>query len=234
MINLRDGNEIEDARLDRLVFFDERSREYPIRSLLEAKPLRSYTWSCHECFDQGREGACVGYALAHELVARPAVVTGITNKFIREEIYWEAQKIDPWPGGSYPGASPRYEGTAVLSGIKTLHKKGYFDSYRWAFEINDTLLGLGHNGPSVLGIVWYDHMYMPDEKGFIKPSGKIVGGHAILARAINVKEEYVTLRNSWGNSWGINGDCYIRFSDLDRLLKEDGESAFLLKRKSKV
>ncbi len=34
-------------------------------------------------------------------------------------------------------------------------------------------------------------------------------------------------RNSWGSSWGINGDFYITLADLDKLLAQDGEAAVL-------
>lgn len=52
-------------------------------------------------------------------------------------------------------------------------------------------------------------------------------------RAINVKKGIVTLRNSWGKSWGKDGDCYISFEDLGNLLKQRGECCFLMKRKTK-
>ena len=68
--------------------------------------------------DQGQEGACTGFAVAHELIAQPSVVRkGINAKFAREKLYWEAQKIDPFPGGDYPGAEPNMEGSTVLSAI---------------------------------------------------------------------------------------------------------------------
>jgi hypothetical protein len=230
-IQLKNNQFTSDQRLDRLVEFDTRSRNYPIKALQKTgKKLRSYTWRCNDWFNQGNEGACVGYALAHELAARPSEVKGLTDKFIREKIYWEAQKNDPWDGGSYPNASLFYEGTSVLAGVKEVKRLNYIEEYRWAFDIYDVLYGLGHNGPAVLGIPWYYDMYFPNKDGFIKPVGMIAGGHAILARAINIKEKYVTLRNSWGKDWGINGDCYIAFEDLKYLLNQAGECCFLMNR----
>jgi hypothetical protein len=228
---VKGGNKVADKRLDRVVQFDERSRAYSIGDIRKVgKGLRSYTWRCNDWFDQGSEGACVGFALGHELAARPSEVTGLNYDFLLKNIYWEAQKIDPWGGGSYPGASPFYEGTSVLAGIKVVKNLNYIKEYRWAFNMDDVLYGIGHNGPAVFGIPWYYDMYFPDSNGFIKPTGQMVGGHCILGRAIDIKKGYVTLRNSWGKDWGKAGDCYISFSDLEYLLNQQGECAFLLRR----
>lgn len=233
-VTLRDGSTTQDPRLSRLVDFDPRSRDFPIRSAAVTKKPRSYTWRCEEWFDQGREGACVGFALGHELAARPAEFRGLDYGYLVNNVYHEAQKIDQWTGGSYPGAVPQYDGTSVLAGVKVLHKRGFFKSYRWAFGIDDLVLGLGHNGPAVLGINWYNGMSDPDANGFITPTGGISGGHAILARAVNVKKGYITLRNSWGKSWGKDGDCYITIADMDKLLQERGEAVFLLNRTTNI
>ena len=233
-ITLKNNTVVEDGRLDRVVEFDERSRAYSIGEIRQTPKLRSYTWRCHDWFDQGTEGACVGFCLGHELAARPAEVKGLDYDFLVEDVYWEAQKADPWEGGAYPGAVPVYHGTSILAGVKKIKELGYIKEYRWAFNIDDVLYGIGHNGPAVLGVPWYSDMYYPDKDGFIKPSGSLVGGHAILARAINVKKGYVTLRNSWGKSWGKDGDCYISFEDLETLLNQRGEACFLMRRKSKV
>lgn len=233
-IELKNNQKTEDLRLDRIEQFDERSRSYSIADLKTTKKLRSYTWRCNDWFDQGKEGACVGFSLGHELAARPAEVEGLDYDYLVEKIYWEAQKTDPWEGGAYPGADPKYHGTSVLAGVKTVQKLGWIEEYRWAFSIEDVLYGIGHNGPAVLGIPWYYDMYFPDENGFIKPTGQLVGGHAILARAVNIKKKYVTLRNSWGKDWGHEGDCYISFDDLESLLNQRGECCFLIKRTSEI
>lgn len=230
---IRNGQVTEDARMDRIVQFDERSRAYSIREFTGNKPLRSYTWRCNETFDQGSDGACVAYSLGHELVARPAEVEGITDRWMVENVYYEAQRNDPWEGGAYPGASPFYHGTSVLAGVKVLHKKGFFKEYRWGFSLNDVLNGVGHNGPAVIGVNWYDGMMLPDSSGYIRPTGRVAGGHAVLLRAVNVRERRVTIRNSWGKWWGMDGDAYMTFDDLGRLLSEYGEAVFLVGRTAK-
>ena len=232
MITLRDGSKVEDARFNRLEQFDERSRNFPITAIIEKKKHRSYTWRCNQVLNQGPDGACVGFGISHELIARPSEVKGLTYR-TAFAIYHAAQKIDPWEGGSYPGASPHYEGTSVLSGIKIAKNQGYFNSYRWAFGIEDLILGVGHNGPAVLGIPWLMGMNNPNVHGYISATGRKLGGHCILCMSVNVKEERFTLHNSWGSAWGMYGKCYINFSDMDLLLKDRGEAVFCLKRHTK-
>lgn len=232
MITLKDGSKTKDSRLTRIIQFDEKSREYPVTAVITNQTPRSYTWQCNDYFDQGQEGACTGFAFAHELVAKPSVVSGITPKFARETIYWEAQKADEWPGGAYPGARPFYEGTSVLAAAKQVQKLGYISEYRWAFGLDDLILAVGRKGPAVLGVNWYDSMYQPYSCGFLHVEGEIAGGHAILCKGVNITDEYFILHNSWGPDWGVNGDAKISFGDMERLLSEDGEACIPLVRKT--
>lgn len=545
---LRDGSEVADKRLARLVLFDKRSRKFPIRKTITAKKPRSFTWSCGKHLNQGVEGACVGFSCTHELIARPASVSGLAEKFAREQIYWEAQKIDPWEGGcvdeettcltmrgwlgpealnpgdeilgfdmslgqtrwatvervhryhmpyriwskrgialavtddhkwvvrsrvdggpyslvqttelksqhqfprsvpcadlpvdptvsndfveligwvmtegyyrhdsrhgtaveiyqktyeedvaalmdrlrvtstwvdkrtgcrtwsitgnlahqireaaperapslcwlrsltleqldllieisvhgdgseelpcdnrqgrqtflqkegiildswlaacvlagrpisrkgnkmgskknvdnwslrissgfvdvrgmemspylvgdvwcpqstlgtfvarransifitgnSYPGAKPRYEGTAVLAGMKILQQLGYIKEYRWAFGLDDLVMAVGYKGPVVLGLNWYESMFEPHACGYLHVSGDVAGGHVILCKAVNVPERYFVLHNSWGSEWGRGGDARISWEEMDRLLHEDGEAVVPVGRRSRV
>src|SRR5688572_5030153 len=166
-VTLRDSSTVSDSRLARLRQFDERSKQYPVRELVKKRLPRSYTWPCSHHLDQGKEGACVGFSIAHELIAKPVAVRGITPKFALETIYWEAQRHDPWDGGAYPGAKPQYEGTSVLEGIKVVHEMGYIKEYRWAFGLDDLVMAVGHCGPAVLGINWYDGMFDTHACGYL-------------------------------------------------------------------
>lgn len=229
-IKLRNGDFSGDPRLDRIVQFDEASRRFPIRALVGKKRPRSYTWKLGLRLDQGNEGACVGFGIAHELAAAPAPVLGLTNDYARQKIYWEAQKTDGMPGGAYPGAVPFYEGTSVLAGVKVAQKLGWMESYRWAFGIDDLILGVGYNGPAVLGLQWFHGMRTPDSDGFIHPTGPLVGGHCILTRGVDLLNERFRLPNSWGRPWGIDGECFLSFKDMDWLLHRDGEALFFVGR----
>lgn len=230
MQTLKDGSTTNDKRLDRLVSFDERSKNFPIRTLVADKKPRSYTWRLNTRLDQGSDGACVGFSWSHEMAARPVEIQGITNSTALST-YYQAQQLDEWPGGSYPGADPFYEGSSVLAGAKAVQAQGHMTEYRWAFNLNDVILALGYQGPGVLGLNWTEDMFNPDKDGFVKPTGAVAGGHAILVRAVNIKKKYVTLANSWGTSWGKGGDCYVTFDDLEKILADDGEFCIPVVRK---
>ena len=216
--------------LGRVPQFDERSRAFPVRALVGPKPPRSYTWSCGSVLDQGQQGSCVGHAWAHELIARPVVVPGIDHA-TAVQLYYAAQGLDDEPGGEYPGASPHYEGTSVLAGAKATQNAGYITEYRWAFGLDDLILALGHAGPAVIGLDWYNDMFDPDADGLLHVTGGIAGGHAILANGVSVRKRLVRLHNSWSSSWGVNGEAYIGFDDLAGLLKAGGEACVPLGRK---
>lgn len=215
---LRGGARTLDARLDRVEFFDPRSRNYPVTAVLpsSAKP-RSYTWAGGPVSDQGQEGACVGHGWTSELTAKPKPVKLVEDpSAYAHALYKEAQTIDAYPGEDYSG-------TDVIAGAKVCQSRGFIKEYRWAFDFDDLVLALGYKGPAVLGIPWYNSMYNAPG-GVVTVSGNVVGGHCILARGVNVKKETVLLRNSWGSDWGNGGDAVISYADLRRLLTEGGEA----------
>lgn len=227
-----------DIKLDRIPQFDPRSRAFAAVSGIEDRPLRSYTWACDTFNDQGREGACVGFAWSHELAAKPKVIP--TDNEFALRVYRRAQFLDPWEGEDY-------DGTSVLAGVKAVQEiknsrgNPLIREYRWAFGIEDVARVLSWRGPLVLGINWHDSMYDPDENHFISPTGDYVGGHAIVANGIkivkrapgeypvlwenvDINKSYVRLHNSWGQSYGLNGDAFMTLADLSDLLEVGGEA----------
>ena len=97
IITLRNGTKVIDPRLGRLISFDERSKQYPIRTQITTSKPRSYTWSVSKNLDQKAEGSCVGFSWGHELIARPVKYLAADYTYARN-IYKEAQKIDEWEG----------------------------------------------------------------------------------------------------------------------------------------
>ncbi len=159
---MRDGSVVADPRLGRLPHFDPASRRYQIRDTLRrvAYPApRSRTWRLGVTLDQGSEGACAGFASAHRRSATPVPVE--TGAGEARELYWAAQRLDPWPGGSVPGAAAeaggeRYEGTSVLAAMKAGRHLGWWGGYGWVGAGSGTLERdvvdtLSHVGPIVAG-----------------------------------------------------------------------------------
>lgn len=205
--------------LGRFVEFDHRSLAHPIKPLLPTvPPPRSYTWSCQRTLDQFADGACTGFAWAHELIAKPGVTKEVTNEDAKK-IYHRARELDQWPGEDY-------EGSSVIAAAKATveYYPDKIKAFKWAFGLDEVIQTLGYYGPVVLGINWHQGMFEPDSSGYIHATGPIMGGHAILARGVYVKLEAVKLHNSWGPDWGNNGSCMISFKDLKKLLKANGEA----------
>jgi hypothetical protein len=232
---LKDGSSTTDRRLDRIPAFHPRMLSFPVIEALNAEQqtLVSHQWDAPDgtpVLDQGAEGACTGFGVTNELLWYPVAVPGLDATFAREKIYWVAQRDDPWPGGAYPQASPRYEGTAVLYAVQAAVDLGYYVEYRWATRERELALGVGHLGPAIIGVDWYEGMYEPDSGGFIHPTGELVGGHCTLLTGINIDDGYYTLHNSWGPSWGDHGNCKIRRVDMQKLLNDNGEACIITQR----
>ena len=208
---------------DRIVHFDERSRQFPARMAVRAVAPRSRNWTCAINLDQCVEGACAGFAVSHEAAATPCVVPGITNAVARQ-VYKQAQRLDEWDGEDY-------DGTSVLAAMKAGKARGWWAGYRWAFGERDLAFAVGYLGPAVLGINWYADMETPDVSGQIHAAGGQLGGHAILCVGYDHARQMYRLHNSWGKDWGIGGDCFISVADMTRLLAENGEAAIPMKRR---
>lgn len=213
-------------RLDRLVSFDERSRQYPIRGLLGAVPPRKrIVWRTGEQLDQGSQGACVGFSWLGEALASPVRVdlkkTGYATYRAGDlagQVYRSAQYIDEWPGQDY-------EGTSVIAGVKIMVSLGFYKGYRWGFGLDDLRYGILATGSAVLGIPWLTGMWDPDPTGVLHATGDVAGGHAILCNGYEPGFGF-HLQNSWGAGWGKNGGAWIPDSDLGKLLAMDGEACF--------
>lgn len=209
---------------------DLRNTQFPIRSLLQvaADRSRAKAWAGpYVRLDQGREGACVGFGWTTELMSTPVRVrppgysvsssgTEAANQFA-SGIYHAAQAIDEWPGEDY-------DGTSVLAGAKIVRSRGFIEGYRWAFSIDDVVDSVILNGPVVIGVPWFESMYYTDDRGLVEVSGDLVGGHCLTLTGYYPTypgtngKPVLRWRNSWGTSYGVDGDGFIRLSDLDALL----------------
>lgn len=221
---------------------DPRSLDFPIMGIVKPVVPHNKAWGVPTVpLDQGQEGACVGFGWSHEALAAPVKVVfsavkalisfGIASKpanDVARWVYHQAQKVDDQPGENY-------EGTSVNAGAKVMRSLGLIKSWRWCFSVDDIIQALCTTGPVVLGIPWLEGMYEAPN-GIVSATGPVVGGHCILARAYAVAgdvfpdEPAIGLFNSWGPSWGNDGQAWIRVSDLKKLLAQQGEAAVPLSR----
>lgn len=182
--------------------------------------------------DQGQEGACTGFGLAHVLAATPRSHTDVDDEFARI-LYHRAQRHDEWPGEDY-------EGSSVNGAMKAAREIGRIKEWRWAEARLEIRHGLSYHGAGELGVWWYTGMFDTDENGFIHATGTKEGGHALAltgyrtANWTNPQGLVITgvayrLENSWGADWGDNGGAWIWESTVLDLLADDGELAFPVK-----
>lgn len=213
-------------KFDRVPSNDPRNSEHPVSLLWTNKypqcgvksglpEIFTKKWDDYAFLDQGSDGACVGFGTSGELAAEPESVKDISNTFALQ-FYHDAQRIDEWPGEDY-------EGTSVLAGAKVAVNRGYYSSYLWADNEADMARTVSNYGPVIIGIDWYDGMMDPDTKGFLHPTGNVVGGHCVVVIGIDAENGFYTIRNSWGQYWGINGEAKISRADMATLISANGD-----------
>lgn len=227
-IQLKGGFYTSDPRLDRIPEFDPRNLRH-LSGLREQSIERiERTWEVTANLDQGYDGACVGFGFSHEAIAEPNPNRWLTDKDAKNN-YWEAQREDEYDGGSYDGADPFYEGTSTLAGAKVFRKQGFFDEYKWTYDIDELILAVGYYGPAVIGVDWFSGMMDTDYTGFIHAKGYLAGGHCTLIYDVSPRYGFFGIWNSWGKSWGVGGAARITFDDM-ALLLETGEACIPSKR----
>lgn len=237
---LRDGRTIQrHPQLDRYFEGDERTKNFGIeKGMAEAgmdlskRDIISKRWittkPCHK-LDQEPYGACVGMGIANAMRHEP--ILGDVDKFSEQwaiwECYFNAQKTDEFPGGEYPHASPKAGGTSILAALKWMKKQGLISNYYWATTLDELLVGLCYYGPAVIGINWYAGMVNPGPDRICRPTGQLLGGHCTLVTEVNHRRKTISGPNSWGNTWNANGMYTITWTDMEKLLKRQGECVFI-------
>jgi hypothetical protein len=198
---------------------------------------RSYTWRVPFTLDQGEEGACVAHGVTHEAIARPVPVDFTKHNIpvwaVRsyETGWFDGQKVaqafafdlydwcrrnDEWPGENY-------DGTSAAAGAKGAVEAGLWGEYRWAKTVEEFAVWVSRNGPACIAVDWWSGFMRPDSNGYLNMTGRIEGGHQILANGYSIKRRAFRLTNSWGPGWGDQGAAWLRFGDLRRLKETGGE-----------
>lgn len=214
--------------LGRHVHHDPRSRGFAV----QAAPAQQLRTTRHTrlvpVYDQGNTGSCTGNALAGALSTRP-----FTHRYKSErtavQFYSAATMIDPFDG-SFP---PDDTGSDGLSVCKVAKARGLISSYQHAFGLMPALTALV-NGPILIGVNWYDSFDQPDADGLVRftPGAQIRGGHEMEVAGLLLETDgdvkgtdRITIPQSWGPGFGVNGWIQMEIATLERLLSEQGDVA---------
>lgn len=216
-----------DPRLKRHIHHDSKSREYAfdtssIPTVITTEHLRHIP-----ILDQGQVGSCTANAGVGTLGTAPHVTPTDNSIYPLDEegalkLYSDEETLDG--DGPYP---PNDNGSSGLTVAKVLLAKKFISGYQHNFSLQNTLLALTQY-PLLVGIPWYQDMFTPDADGRVHPAGALAGGHEIEAYKVDAEKGIVWFHNSWGSSWGINGDFYLTWADLGTLLGQNGDSTVLL------
>lgn len=186
-------------------------------------------------YDQGQEGACVGFAWSWAM--------SILNRrfYAARKLYLEAQLIDPWAD------TPPEEGTSTISAAQILQQQGHWRfargvtwplaltegiaEFRMANTIDELRMAIQLDTPVVLGINWYSNFDSPvwgdfgvgGNRWWIGRGelGSIRGEHAICCFGARDDIEAFTFVNSWGINFPI---VNIPYNTVQRLITEGGDA----------
>jgi len=210
---------------------DDRDARFPMRLALGTQWPKTLArkWTTGPTLDQKRTSSCVGHGWKAFLMSTPIRST-VESPPSAMEIYDTARRIDADPTNDH-----RDTGTSVRAGVQFLQAQGHIRSYLWASSLDDVIHWLLTRGTVVIGVPWYDGMKRVDGAGFIHAEGQSAGGHCTLLYGADRRVETTYLQNSWGDSWGgwdggNGGRCKLSFSDLDLLLRQDGEAVTAVER----
>lgn len=200
------------------------------RVLRFPKPWRQF-------YDQGREGACVGFSSSE-------MMTYLNRRRFDARWLWnQAKIIDPWPDTN-PGDD---EGTSVSAAMDVLRAQGHvyvkrgqdqtpdqqwgIAENRWATTVDDIRTSIQDGVPVVVGFNWYGNFDEPYQKGrdwFVGAgdwhASNIRGGHAFMFNAVSDRRQAFRTPNSWGAEYP---EVWFPYDVVNVLLGEYGEATLI-------
>ena len=221
----------EHPRLGRKVaVLDPRSRQFAaVGSLVDSSlEPRTKVWRTYpRAWDQGYTSECTCYAAKRLLNCSPlrrSIDPEVRLNLNTTELYNYAQTIDEWEGEAY-------DGTSVLAAAKSIQHRGLIPGYKWCFGLDDVLRVASWYGPVEIGVSWYESMFDTTDTGrlIVDTESGLAGGHVVAIIGVNTSNKTVVISNSWGESWGDRGRCYMKWDDLGLLLEDWGEAVTYLK-----
>lgn len=213
----------------------------------------------HWRWDQGSEGACVGFAssmmltLVNEKQARDAGERGVRRRYDPWWLWDRSKEIDEWPDTN-PGDS---NGTSVRASCDILRDRGHkvyikgelqeekyehgIAANRWATSVDQMRTSIANDVPVSIGVNWYTNFDSPREKENLEYPTKWrpenwIGegslGHIRGGHAVCVygaSDERQAFKIK--NSWGKEYPLvWIPYNTMQRLLDEWGEATLITDR----
>lgn len=212
--------------IGRHIRHDPRSLAYLVA---ETSTVTTKIWHLDSgTLDQGNVGACTGNALVDTLGTDPYYGTFPAGTVLDErlalEIYSEAEKIDG--GEGYP---PEDKGSSGLSAAQAAKARGLISGY-----LHITSVAAAHtaiqSGPFMVGTYWYTGMDSPDATGVVQATGTVRGGHEYECYGYDAETDLWWFRNSWGPTYGIQGNFAYDTATFTKLLAAHGDATVLVPR----
>lgn len=175
-------------------------------------PSSDVSWPVNFQLDQGNTGHCVGFGWAGWGDAEPTV-----DEYGNSDghaIYYECKVLEGDPKGE--------DGAYVRDGAKAMQNRSRLSTYAFASSVDTAIEHLRSKGPLVIGTDWTEDMFSPDDDGRVHPTGQVAGGHCYLLYAI--AGDKLWFKNSWGDSFGIDGSFYLTVDDFKVLMQSYGEA----------
>jgi len=196
-------------------------------------------------YDQGQEGACVGYGWSWAMSILNTVDTYklVTARYDPRWLYQQAQLLDEWP------ETPPEEGTSVRAGGDVLRMMGHvrvrhgkdqpvslaegIAENRWATSVDEMRACISKGVPVVIGVNWYTDFFEPEaiQKGHMqefwighRALGRVEGGHCVCVYGASDDRQAFRIVNNWGKSWPL---VWMPYDTMARLIREDGEVAVI-------
>lgn len=190
-------------------------------------------------YDQGQEGACVGYGTSWAMSIHHRGPGRSFPRFDAEWLYRQAQAVDEWP------ETPPQEGTSVRAAFDVLRTQGDrriargvecapdlqygVKANRWATSVDEVRAAIADGRPVTIGVSWYGAFDHPEKVGrdyWIGRGdlGHVRGGHCVCLYGASDKRQAVKIVNNWGMSYPL---VWLGYDILQRLLNEEGEAAVI-------
>ncbi|NUS01937.1 MAG: hypothetical protein HOV97_05165 [Nonomuraea sp.] len=204
---------------------DERSRAFA----LPTTPIDRSTWRDKKIriYDPRPNpnqpvGCCTMCAKAMQLNAAGNRKAGrvLDMDWALDGYVWETHN-DPFAGAWNRDGSGEDTGSNGLASCKTAQHTGDGAEYQWIFTGADGIIQAVMDGKAIsVGTKWYGDMFEVDAKGYLNPTGGMVGGHQWIVRGYDLSED-AAFGLCW---WGRFREFKIKRTALDGLVRDGGDA----------